>query len=48
VGEVYSDELRAVSFFGISLSLTRAERAFYPSGDTFFPWGSVVRISLAD
>jgi hypothetical protein len=48
VGEVYSGELRAVNFFGISLSLTRAEGAFYPAGDTFFPWGSVVRISLAD
>jgi hypothetical protein len=51
VAEVYSGELRAVNGFGVSLSLLtsreREEGTFYPGGDTFFPWNSVVRISLA-
>ena len=50
VGELYSGELRAVNEFGVSLALSRQEReevAFCPGGDTFFPWGSVVRIMLA-
>jgi hypothetical protein len=50
VGEIYSGELRSVSSFGVSLILSGVEReegAFYPGGDTFFPWGSVVRITLA-
>jgi hypothetical protein len=50
VGKIYSGELRAVNEFGVSLALSRQEReevAFYPGGDTFFPWGSVVRITLA-
>ncbi len=51
VAELYSGELRAVNSFGVSLMLlTRREKeegAFYPGGDTFFAWNSVVRISLA-
>jgi hypothetical protein len=50
VGEVYSGELRAVNAFGVSLALSGLEEeegTFYPGGDTFFPWGSVVRITLA-
>ncbi len=50
VGEIYSGELRAVNDFGISLALTGVEREegeFYPGGDTFIPWGSVVRITLS-
>ena len=51
VAQLYSGELRAVNSFGVSLMLlTRREKeegAFYPGGDTFFAWNSVVRISLA-
>jgi hypothetical protein len=50
VGEVYSGELRSVNSFGVSIMLSGVEReegAFYPGGDTFFPWGSIVRITLA-
>ncbi len=52
VADIYRGELRAVNGFGISLSLRLTEReaeegAFYPGGDTFFPWNSVVRLSLA-
>jgi hypothetical protein len=51
VAEIYSGELRAVNAFGISLALLgsreKEEGTFYPGGDTFFPWYSVVRISLA-
>ncbi len=50
VGHVYSGELRAVNGFGVSLQLSGREKeegAFYPGGDTFFPWNCVVRISLA-
>ena len=51
VAELYSGELRAVNGFGVSLSLLtsreKEEGTFYPGGDTFFPWNSVVRISLA-
>ena len=51
VAELYSGELRAVNSFGVSLSLLgsqeKEEGTFYPGGDTFFPWNSVVRISLA-
>jgi hypothetical protein len=46
-----SGELRAVNAFGVSLALSGLEEeegTFYPGGDTFFPWGSVVRISRAD
>jgi hypothetical protein len=51
VAQIYSGELRAVNGFGVSLSQLssreKEEGAFYPGGDTFFPWNSVVRISLA-
>ena len=52
VADIYSGELRAVNALGISLSLRLSkqeeeEGAFYPGGDTFFPWNSVVRLSLA-
>jgi hypothetical protein len=50
VGEIYSGELRSVNSFGVSLVLSSREEeegGFYPGGDTFFPWGSVVRITLA-
>ncbi len=51
VAEIYSGELRAVNGFGVSLMLLtsreKEEGTFYPGGDTFFPWNSVVRISLA-
>ena len=51
VAEIYSGELRAVNGFGVSLALLtsqeKEEGAFYPGGDTFFPWNSIVRISLA-
>ena len=51
VAEIYSGELRAVNGFGVSLMLLasreKEEGSFYPGGDTFFPWNSVVRISLA-
>ena len=50
VGEIYSGELRAVNEFGVSLALSRREKeegALYLGGDTFFPWGSVVRKTLA-
>jgi hypothetical protein len=50
VGEIYSGELRSVNSFGVSLELgsrEEVEGGFYPGGDTFFPWGSVVRITLA-
>jgi len=52
VADIYSGELRAVNSLGISLSLRlirqeEEEGAFYPGGDTFFPWNSVVRLSLA-
>jgi hypothetical protein len=51
VGEIYSGELRSVSRFGVSLMLRddveRQEGSYYPGGDTFFPWSSVVRITLA-
>jgi hypothetical protein len=52
VASIYSGELRVVNSLGVSLSLLTSSRAeeesyFYPGGDTFFPWNSVVRISLA-
>ncbi len=51
VAEIYSGELRAVNGYGVSLMLLtsreKEEGAFYPGGDTFFPWNSIVRISLA-
>jgi hypothetical protein len=51
VAEIYSGELRAVNGFGVSLMVLvnreKEEGAFYPGGDTFFPWNSIVRISLA-
>ena len=51
VAQLYSGELRAVNSFGVSLMLLthreKEEGAFYPGGDTFFAWNSVVRISLA-
>ncbi len=49
--EIYSGELRVVNEVGVSLTLLtsreKEEGAFYPGGDTFFPWNSIVRISLA-
>jgi hypothetical protein len=50
VGEIYSGELRSVNSFGVSLMLGGGESeegVYYPGGDTFFPWSSVVRITLA-
>jgi hypothetical protein len=51
VGEIYSGELRSASRVGVSLMLRenveRQEGSYYPGGDTFFPWSSVVRITLA-
>jgi hypothetical protein len=51
VAQRYSGELRAVNSFGVSLMLLtsreKEEGSFYPGGDTFFPWCSIVRISLA-
>jgi hypothetical protein len=51
VAELYSGELRAVNDFGVSLMLQtsreKEEGVFYPGGDTFLPWASIVRISLA-
>lgn len=51
IAELYSGELRAVNGFGVSLMLLTSrekdEGAYYPGGDTFFPWNSIVRISLA-
>jgi hypothetical protein len=51
VAELYSGELRAVNDFGVSLMLLssreKEEGSFYPGGDTFFPWNSIVRTSLA-
>ena len=51
VADIYSGELRAVNVFGVSLMLLtsqeKEEGTFYPGGDTFFPWNSIVRISLA-
>jgi hypothetical protein len=51
VAALYSGELRAVNGFGVSLMLLtsreKEEGTFYPGGDTFFPWNSIVRISLA-
>ena len=51
VAEIYSGELRVVNDVGVSLTLLtsreKEEGAFYPGGDTFLPWYSIVRISLA-
>jgi len=52
VAEVYSGELRVVNDLGVSLALLTTSRekeegAYYPGGDTFFPWNSIVRLSLA-
>jgi hypothetical protein len=51
IAQLYSGELRVVNDLGVSLALLtsqeKQEGAYYPGGDTFFPWNSVVRISLA-
>ena len=50
VGDIYSGELRAVSGHGVSLevgSQEKEEGAYYPGGNTFFPWSTVLRITLA-
>ena len=52
VANIYSGELRVVNSLGVSQSLLSSIReegvgSFYPGRDTFFPWNSVVRISLA-
>jgi hypothetical protein len=50
VGDIYSGELRAVNGYGVSLevgSQERQEGAYYPGGNTFFPWSAVRRITLA-
>jgi hypothetical protein len=50
VGNIYSGELRSVSYYGVSLELgpqEKLEGAYYPSGNTFIPWNNVLRITLA-
>ena len=50
VGDIYSGELRAVNGYGVSLeagSQEKEEGAYYPGGNTFFPWSTVLRITLA-
>jgi hypothetical protein len=50
VGDIYSGELRAVNRYGVSLALGSREKeegAYYPGGDTFIPWNTVLRITLA-
>jgi hypothetical protein len=50
VGNIYSGELRAVNGYGVSLevgSQEKKEGAYYPGGNTFFPWSTVLRITLA-
>ncbi len=49
-GDIYSGQLRAVNGYGVSLevgSQEKEEGAYYPGGNTFFPWSTVLRITLA-
>jgi hypothetical protein len=50
VGDIYSGELRAVNGYGVSLevgSQEKEEGSYYPGGNTFFSWNTVLRITLA-